>query len=91
MRRYRRTERDFTAFNSNPRFGKIAEILRVNDRCFVLLATFSRPEFDDPFYVFDYAPVSRVIAPLKKLSSPVIYHQKKVANRSEIVVLCMPY
>ena len=83
---------DFTTFNDCPRFGKIAEILRVNDHCFVALDMFSRPEFDDPFYVFDCAPVSRVIVPLKKLSSPVIYHQKKVVgNRFKIIVLCMRY
>ena len=82
---------DFKTFINSPRFGKVADILNVNGCCFVLLDVYTRADFDDPFYFFDHAPVSKMIAPLKTLSSPVIYHMKKIASSFRIVVLSMPY
>ena len=77
----------------NAKFGRVCDILNVNNCCYVVLDTFAIAELDEPLYIFNDVPVSKLIAPLKMLSSPVIYHSKieRNINHRKIVVLCMPY
>ena len=82
---------DFPDFKTNAKFGRVYDILNVNNCCYVVLDAFAIAELDEPFYLFDDVSVSKLIVPLKMLSSPVIYHRKIARNSRKIVVLCMPY
>ena len=40
---------DFPDFKTNAKFGRVCDILNVNNCCYVVLVTFAIAEFDEPF------------------------------------------